>query len=102
MRDDREQGVWRRWYENGRPLSEGPYRDGVPDGAWRFWYGSGQIREAGEYRGGARRGRWRQWSVNGHACDAQAGRRVERSGDAGGDGRPALGAPVIPRTGRQL
>jgi antitoxin component YwqK of YwqJK toxin-antitoxin module len=88
-------GVWRSWYENGKPRTEcfyfgpevertmtfwredgkltaqGPACDGARRGAWKFWWSNGQLAEQGEYRGGLREGVWQAWSEDG-------GRRYER------------------------
>lgn len=88
-------GVWRSWYENGKPRTEcyyfgpqvertmtfwredgkltaqGPARDGARLGVWRFWWSNGQLAEQGEYRGGLREGVWTAWSEDGE-------RRYER------------------------
>jgi hypothetical protein len=82
-------GVWRSWWENGRPRTEcyyygpevertmsfwredgklsaqGPACDGQRRGHWKLWWSTGQISDEGEYRGGFREGKWDAWSQDG-------------------------------------
>lgn len=82
-------GVWRSWWENGKPRTEcyyfgpdvertmtfwredgklqaqGPACDGSRRGRWKFWWSGGQLSDEGEYRGGLREGVWQAWSEDG-------------------------------------
>lgn len=82
-------GIWRSWWENGKPRTEcyyfgpdvertmtfwredgklqaqGPACDGSRRGRWKFWWSQGQLSDEGEYRGGLREGVWQAWSEDG-------------------------------------
>jgi len=82
-------GVWRSWWDNGKPRTEcyyfgpevertmsfwredgklqaqGPACDGSRRGRWKFWWRHGQLSDEGEYRGGLREGLWHAWSEDG-------------------------------------
>jgi antitoxin component YwqK of YwqJK toxin-antitoxin module len=82
-------GIWRSYWENGKPRTEcfylgadvertmtfwredgklsaqGPACDGARRGKWRFWWANGQLAEEGEYRSGLKEGSWIGWSRDG-------------------------------------
>ena len=59
-------GVWRFWYEDGRPARELEFFAGVRERAAREWHPNGQLAAEGSYTAGERDGRWRCWDPDGH------------------------------------
>jgi hypothetical protein len=59
-------GIWRFWYEDGRPAREIEFIAGVRERAAREWHPSGQPASEGSYVAGEREGRWRWWDAQGH------------------------------------
>ena len=58
-------GVWRFWYEDGRPEREVEYLAGVRERAARAWHPNGQPAVDGSYLAGERDGVWRWWDPSG-------------------------------------
>jgi antitoxin component YwqK of YwqJK toxin-antitoxin module len=54
-------GIWRFWFEDGRPARELEFLGGVRQGAARQWHPSGTQAAEGFYVAGLRDGRWRFW-----------------------------------------
>ena len=54
----RRHGMWKRWDEKDRPLSEGAYRDGRRHGPWTFWHDGGKRVERGSFVNGLKHGTW--------------------------------------------
>lgn len=64
-RTNTKQGCYTEWYENGRILFSGKFKNGLVNGRCQWWYGNGQI-EADEGRqNGQLHGRVRYWTDNG-------------------------------------
>jgi hypothetical protein len=53
------------WREDGRLSAQGPACGDARRGKWRFWWSNGQIAEEGEYKGGLKEGTWIGWSRDG-------------------------------------
>ena len=58
-------GVWRFWFEDGRPSRELEFLDGVRERAAREWHPNGAPAAEGGYVAGRREGRWRFWNQSG-------------------------------------
>lgn len=58
-------GVWRFWFEEGRPEREVEFLDGIRERAVREWHPNGAQAVEGFYSGGLRDGRWRFWDERG-------------------------------------
>ena len=58
-------GVWRFWFEDGRPWRELDFLGGVREGAAREWHPNGTQAAEGSYVAGRRDGRWRFWDERG-------------------------------------
>ncbi|HSY41667.1 MAG TPA: hypothetical protein VLA79_19140 [Polyangia bacterium] len=58
-------GVWRVWFEDGRPSRELEFLDGVRERDAREWHPNGIQAAEGRYVGGRRDGRWRFWDERG-------------------------------------
>ncbi len=64
--DGMRTGVWRFWYEDGRPAREIEFIAGVRERGTREWHPNGQLAAEGAYVAGERDGRWRWWDPQGH------------------------------------
>jgi hypothetical protein len=58
-------GVWRFWYEDGRPAREIDFIAGVRERGAREWHPNGRLAAEGSYAAGERDGRWRWWDAEG-------------------------------------
>jgi antitoxin component YwqK of YwqJK toxin-antitoxin module len=58
-------GVWRFWFESGRPAREVEYWAGVREHAAREWHQNGALAAEGSYVSGERDGLWRWWDEQG-------------------------------------
>jgi antitoxin component YwqK of YwqJK toxin-antitoxin module len=58
-------GVWRFWFEDGRPSRELEFLDGIRERTARQWYPNGAPAVDGSYLAGRREGRWRSWDERG-------------------------------------
>jgi antitoxin component YwqK of YwqJK toxin-antitoxin module len=59
-------GVWRFWFEDGRPSQEIEFLGGVRERAAREWHPNGAPAAEGLYLAGVRNGRWQFWDEQGH------------------------------------
>jgi len=60
-------GIWRFWFEDGRPAREIEYLSGVRERGAREWYPGGGPAAEGGYLAGERDGRWRFWDERGRS-----------------------------------
>jgi hypothetical protein len=58
-------GVWRFWYEDGRPARELEFFAGVRERGAREWHPNGKLAAEGSYAAGERQGRWRFFDPQG-------------------------------------
>src|SRR3954465_14412213 len=58
-------GVWRFWFEDGRPSRELEFLDGVRERAAREWHPNGTQAADGGFAAGRREERWRFWDPRG-------------------------------------
>ncbi len=63
--DARVNGLFVKWYENGRKAYESNYVDGEETGPLTIWYESGQKKIEGQNTAGKATGRWIYWHENG-------------------------------------
>jgi len=61
-----DNGIYRRWDENGGIEAEGMYKNGKPDGKWSFWHENGMKYMDGKYREGKEIGTWIVWDDTGN------------------------------------
>lgn len=54
-----------RYYPNGRKLSVQVLRDQKPDGTWRRWYDNGVLAVEMNYQNGRNHGTWKYWDKEG-------------------------------------
>ncbi|HXJ22291.1 MAG TPA: hypothetical protein VMT03_18875 [Polyangia bacterium] len=60
-------GVWRFWFEDGKPAREIEFAGGIRDRSARAWYPSGAPAADGFYVEGVRDGTWRFWDSRGQS-----------------------------------
>jgi antitoxin component YwqK of YwqJK toxin-antitoxin module len=78
-------GVWRFWFEDGRPSRELEFLEGVRERAAREWHPNGIQAADGSYLAGRREGRWRFWDQRGQlTADVFYRDGVRVSGPSGG------------------
>ena len=46
----RKNGLYKRYFDNGRQLSEENYNDGMLEGKWTYWYENGQLKLKGNFK----------------------------------------------------
>ena len=67
-REGKLDGLYTKWYENGRKHSEETYKDGERDGLWTYWYENGQKLWEWTWKDGMN-GPYKEWYLNGHLSD---------------------------------
>ena len=50
MKDDKEDGPWKFYYDNGQLRYEGTYKNGKRDGPYKYYNENGQLQEEGNYK----------------------------------------------------
>ena len=58
-------GLFKRWWSNGKLQKEEMYTKGRPDGASRTWYKNGQLRAVINWKMGWFHGKWSDWDEEG-------------------------------------
>ena len=46
----RKNGIYKRYFDNGKQLSEENYNDGKLEGKWTYWYEHGQVKLKGNFK----------------------------------------------------
>lgn len=64
-KNNKREGVWKYWYENGKPWSEGFYVNGKSEGKRTTYFENGKIRYVGNYREDMRVGKWQFFDETG-------------------------------------
>ena len=64
-KDNRRDGKWTYWYENGKPWSEGTFVNGKSEGKRTTYFENGKVRYEGFYKEDLRVGKWRFFDENG-------------------------------------
>ena len=49
FKDEKEEGIFTRWYENGKKQSKGMYRNGEQEGEWTYYKKDGRIKEVKDF-----------------------------------------------------
>jgi len=57
-KEERRDGIWTSWYENGNKNSEVRYINGKEDGKYRVWHPNGKLYIKGKYEMGCKVGTW--------------------------------------------
>jgi antitoxin component YwqK of YwqJK toxin-antitoxin module len=60
-----ENGICKKWYENGQLHSEGTFKGNKLNGSCKNWYRNGKLQEECTYKNGKLDGLYRQWYSNG-------------------------------------
>lgn len=63
--DGKAQGLWTEWHRNGQKAAEGHYQDGKEQGLATSWYENGQKAAEGHTQDGKPQGLWTWWHSNG-------------------------------------
>ena len=64
-KDEKMDGKYINYYENGKKESEVFYKDGELDGKYIGWYENGKKRIEKHYKNGLKEGPWTEWSKEG-------------------------------------
>lgn len=64
-KDDKREGQWIYWYENGHKWSEGTFVRGKSDGRRVTYFENGKVRYEGYYKNDLRVGKWRFFDETG-------------------------------------
>jgi len=64
-KNDKRNGTWTFYYQNGNKWSEAEYKDGVNDGKSFTWFENGNKRYEGQYKDGKQTGKWKFWDEKG-------------------------------------
>ena len=62
--DNKKEGKFTTWYENGQIKSEENYKDGKKEGKSTTWYQSGEILRENNYKNGKKEGKFTNWYEN--------------------------------------
>ncbi|MFL5764569.1 MAG: toxin-antitoxin system YwqK family antitoxin [Bacteroidia bacterium] len=65
MKDGKREGLWKSWYEDGKPWSETTFKAGIRNGKTKTWYENGNPRYEGEYTNDNESGKWTYWDESG-------------------------------------
>jgi antitoxin component YwqK of YwqJK toxin-antitoxin module len=65
MIDEKKQGKWMSFYEDGMPWSETYFEDGISEGPTTAWHSSGIKYYVGNYKNGQRSGNWKFYNEDG-------------------------------------
>ena len=65
FRDNNYEGTWKGWHENGEPIGERNYANGVLHGNFTQSWPNGQTMMEGNYVDGNQDGDWETWHENG-------------------------------------
>jgi len=63
--NEKQEGLWISWYENGQKRSEGNYRNGKREKLWIYWYENGQKALETNYVNEEQEG-WVSWDRSGN------------------------------------
>jgi antitoxin component YwqK of YwqJK toxin-antitoxin module len=69
MKDNKRDGLWKSWYENGLPWSETTFKAGKKYGKTTTWYDNGNKRYEGFFTNDKESGRWTFWKEDGSILD---------------------------------
>jgi antitoxin component YwqK of YwqJK toxin-antitoxin module len=65
FQDNKRNGIWTYWYENGKMWSQGNYVNGKSTGKRTTFFENGKVRYEGFYKEDMRVGKWRFFDENG-------------------------------------
>ena len=64
-KNDKEDGIWNQWFENGQLKLEAHYKNGKEDGLFTLFYDSGTKRSESNFVNGEKVGYETYWERNG-------------------------------------
>jgi antitoxin component YwqK of YwqJK toxin-antitoxin module len=65
LKNGKQDGVWKLYYENGQVKQEQNFKDGEADGLWKDFYENGKLMREANYKNGEDNGLHRSWLENG-------------------------------------
>jgi antitoxin component YwqK of YwqJK toxin-antitoxin module len=65
LEDNKNVGLWRYFYSDGKIESQGNFSNDRPHGKWKWFHESGKIRTLGYYVNGREEGSWKSYDENG-------------------------------------
>ena len=68
---DKENGLWKSWYENGQLKDIGYFNSGKMNNNWKGYYKSGQLKYSGEYNNDYKVNTWTYWSDKGKIIETK-------------------------------
>lgn len=71
MKNQKRDGLWKSFYEDGTPWSETTFKDGKKEGKTTTWYENGQKRYEGFFQNNVESGRWVFWNEDGTIADSK-------------------------------
>jgi len=66
VKNNKNVGTWKYFYDDGRLESMGDFSDDKPHGKWTWYYKSGKVKSEGNYLSGKAEGRWIKYDEQGH------------------------------------
>jgi hypothetical protein len=66
FKNDKPEGLWKSYHENGQLWEEGNFKDGKKEGLWKMYYENGQLWEEGNFKDGKKEGLLKGYYENGH------------------------------------
>lgn len=64
-KNDKRDGLWTYYYENGNKWSEAEYTNGEYNGKSTTWFENGKLRYEGYYKNGKKTGKWKFYNEEG-------------------------------------
>jgi antitoxin component YwqK of YwqJK toxin-antitoxin module len=64
-KEDKYEGKWTLWYDNGQKQWEENYKNGKLEGKRTTWYDNGQKESEGYHKNGKQKGKWTFWDKDG-------------------------------------
>ncbi|MEX0643490.1 MAG: toxin-antitoxin system YwqK family antitoxin [Pirellulales bacterium] len=74
-------GVYREYYNSGKPFVEGEFRRGRQNGEWTYWYENGQVNRKATYKNGQPDGTWDVFRADGTLLAKRSFQDGQRHGD---------------------
>lgn len=79
-KDNKRDGYWASWYDNGQLWSEGEFREGLSEGKRTVYHPNGKIYYEGTFKAGERVGMWKFYDENGKLTNEIDYSKVESPG----------------------
>lgn len=64
-KDNKRDGLWKSWRNDGKVWSEGAFKNGVRDGITKTYHENGKIYYSGQYKENQRVGKWEFFNEDG-------------------------------------